>query len=139
MWKGEAMATDAATRVGPYLQRLIDNDYAQDNLRQAAASIQAAYERASKRRVKVSRDEKLRRQVRDATRSVSEAAAALRANRKKPKRRWGRRLLVLLGLGALGAAAALAASEDLRRKVSGEESAQPETEVGPAPAEPVSA
>jgi hypothetical protein len=133
------MATDAATRVGPYLQRLIDNRYAQDNLRQAAASIQAAYERASKRRVKVSRDEKLRRQVRDATRSVSEAAAALRANRKKPKRRWGRRLLVLLGLGALGAAAALAASEDLRRKVSGEESAQPETEVGPTPAEPVSA
>ena len=97
----------AATR---YAQQLIDNGYAQDNLREAAESIRAAYQRAQKRRVKPSRDEKLRRQVRDAAQSLGEAASALRSGRKRPKKRWGRRIAIVLGVGALAAAAAMAAS-----------------------------
>jgi hypothetical protein len=110
---------DRATKLAPYVERLVENGYAQERLSDAASSLQAAYERASKRRVKASRDEKLRRQVRDAAQALSEATNALRTGRKKPKKRWGRRLLVVLGLGALAGAAALAVSEDLRKSLLG--------------------
>jgi hypothetical protein len=79
------------------------------------ASLRAAYRRASKRRVEPTRDEKLRRQVREAARSLTEAASALKTGRQKPKRRRGRRLIVVLALGVGGAAALLAA----RRKLLG--------------------
>ena len=108
-----------ATRMGMYGQRLLDNDYVQENLSQAVESLRAAYRRASKRRVEPTRDEKLRRQVREAARSFAEAASALKANRQKPKRKRGRRLIVVMVLGAAGAAALLAANEELRIKILG--------------------
>jgi hypothetical protein len=66
-----------ADRTGTYVQRLIENEYVQENLAQAADSLRAAYRRASKRRVEPMRDEKLRRQVREAALSLREAASAL--------------------------------------------------------------
>ncbi len=109
------MASDTETKAGIYAQRLLDNEYVQDNLAQAVESLRAAYRRASKRRVEPTRDEKLRRQVREAARSLTEAAGALRTGRQKPKRRRGRRMIVVLALG-VGAAAALLAA---RRKLFG--------------------
>jgi hypothetical protein len=114
------MATsDTATKAGSYAQRLLDNDYVQENLADAVKSLRAAYGRASKRRVEPTTDEKLRRQVRQAASSLSEAASALRAGRTKPKRRWGRRMLFGLALGAGATAAVLAANGDLRRRILG--------------------
>lgn len=113
------MASDTATRMGIYGQRLLDNDYVQENLSQAVESMRTVYRRASKRRVEPTRDEKLRRQVREAAHSFAEAASALKADRQKPKRRRGRGLIVVLALGAGGAAVLLAANEELRRKVLG--------------------
>jgi hypothetical protein len=113
------MASDTETKAGIYAQRLLDNEYVQDNLAQAVESLRAAYRRASKRRVEPTRDQKLRRQVRQAALSLTEAASALKAGRQKPKRRRGRRLIVVLALGVGGAAALLAANEELRRKVLG--------------------
>jgi hypothetical protein len=113
------MASDSATQAGIYAQRLLDNEYVQENLAHAVESLRAAYRRASKRRVEPTRDEKLRRQVRAAARSLTEAASALKTGRQKPRRRRGRRLIVVLGLGVGGAAALLAANEELRRKVLG--------------------
>jgi hypothetical protein len=113
---------DTAARVGPIAERLLENQYAQENLREAVENLRGAYRRASKRRVKPAEDKKLRQQVREAAASLTEAAKALHSGRQKPKKRWGRRLLILLGLGAAGMAAALAASEDLRNKVLGESS-----------------
>jgi thiamine pyrophosphate-dependent acetolactate synthase large subunit-like protein len=133
-------ATDTAARIRPYVERLVENDYVQENIRDAAANLRAAYARASKRRVKPARDEKLRRQVRQAAVSLNEATQALRSGRRKPKRRPARRLLIVLGVGALGAAAALAASEDLRRKLFGGESkAGPATTPAAEPSAPVAA
>jgi chemotaxis response regulator CheB len=113
------MASDTTTKAGMYGQRLLNNNYVQENLAQAAESLRAAYHRASKRRVEPTRDEKLRRQVREAARSFAEAASALKADRQKPKRKRGRQLIVVLALGAGGAAALLAANEELRNKILG--------------------
>ena len=107
------MASETATKTGMYAQRLLDNEYVQENLAQAVESLRAAYRRASKRRVEPTRDEKLRRQVREAARSLTEAASALKTGRQKPKRRRGRRVIVVLGLGVGGAAALLAARKKL--------------------------
>ena len=113
------MASNATSRMGMYGQRLLENDYVQENLSQAVESLRAAYRRGSKRRVEPTRDEKLRRQIREAARSLAEAASALKADRQKPKRRRGRRLILVLALGAGGTAALLAANEELRRKILG--------------------
>ena len=110
---------DKAARVGPIAERLLENQYAQENLREAVENLRRAYQRASKRRVKPAEDKKLHQQVREAALSLTEAAKALKSGRQKPKKRRGRRLLILLGLGAAGVVAALAASEDLRNKVLG--------------------
>jgi thiamine pyrophosphate-dependent acetolactate synthase large subunit-like protein len=115
-------STQTASRLGPYVERLLDNAYAQEQLREAAASLRAAYERASKRRVEPTRDEKLRRQLRDAARSIAEAGQALKSGRRKPKKRRGRRVLLVVGAGVLGAAVAVALSEQLRNKLLGSDS-----------------
>jgi chemotaxis response regulator CheB len=116
------MASDTASMMGTYGQRLLDNDYVQENLSQAVESLRAAYRRATKRRVEPTRDQKLRRQVREAAHSFAEAASALKADRQKPERRRGRRLIVVLALGAGGTAALLATNEELRRKILGDNS-----------------
>jgi hypothetical protein len=116
------MDTKTASRAGTYFDRLLENTYAQDRLLEAIENLRVASRRASKRGVEPARDEKLRRRVRQAALSVTEAAKALKSGRKKPDRRKGRRALILLGIGAAGAAAALAASEDLRNKLFGGDS-----------------
>jgi hypothetical protein len=110
-------ASDAASRAAPYLQRLVENEYVQDNLSDAFGSLRAAYGRASGRKaVDAADDKKLRRQVRDAAGSLREAAIALKTGRKKPKKKRGRLLLLLV---AGGAAAALAVNEGLRKRAMG--------------------
>jgi hypothetical protein len=112
--------TETASEAGQYLERMLDNRYVQERLVEAAENLRAAYRRASKRRVEPTNDKKLRRQVRSARLSLTEAAKAakaLKTERKKPKRRKVRRALMFLGIGAFAAAAALAASEDLRKKL----------------------
>jgi hypothetical protein len=106
------MAGNTTRKTGIYAQRLLDNEYVQDNLAQAADSLRSAYRRASKRRVEPTRDEKLRGQVRQAALSLREAASALKTGRTKPKPRWRRRVIVAMAVGA-GAAAIVTA----KRKV----------------------
>lgn len=70
------MPATAAYRLAPYVQELLDNEYAQENLLEGAAKLRAAYERSKKRRVKAARDRKLRRQLRVAALSIGEGAKA---------------------------------------------------------------
>jgi chemotaxis response regulator CheB len=111
-------ASDTAGRAGLYAQRLIENEYVQANLAQAAESLRAAYRRASRRRIEPTTDEKIRAQIRQAALSISEAANALKTGRQKPKRRRGRRL-VIVAVAVGGAAALLAADEELRKSIFG--------------------
>ena len=126
------MASDGAANAGIYAQRLIENEYVQENLAQAAESLRAAYRRASKRRVEPTRDEKLRKQVRQAALSLREAASALQSGRRKPKKR-GRRILLVLVVGVGAAAAIVATNEDLRRKLIGDENTRGEDAGATAP------
>jgi hypothetical protein len=126
---------DRRARAGNYAQRLIENAYVQENLAQAADSLRAAYRRASKRRVEPMRDEKLRRQVRGAALSLREAASALQSDRRKPKKRRGRRVMLVLALGAGATGAVVASSEELRRKLLDGESARGDGSVASSAAE----
>jgi hypothetical protein len=124
--------TDTA---GVYAQRLLDNDYVQQNLVDAADALRAAYRRASKRRVEPARDEKLRLQLRQAALSIGEAASSLKSGRRRPKGRRRRQVLVILGLGA--AVAAVVASGRAKRKLLGSPSpAHPGSVQTPASSDP---
>jgi hypothetical protein len=120
-------ATDTASRLTPYIEELLDNEYARENLREGASQLRAAYERSQKRRVKATHDRKLHRKLESAGAALGAGAKALASGRRKPERRRGRRLAWLLGIGVFGAGLALAANEDLRSSLFGTSShpAQP--------------
>lgn len=111
--------TDARSRLLPLAEELIDNNYARENLREGAEKLRQAYARAQKRRVKPSRDRKLRRQFEAAIAALDEGTAALASGRKKPKRTGRKVVLALLTVTAAATATALALNEDLRESVLG--------------------
>lgn len=111
--------TKIPSSLKPLAEELLDNTYARDNLTEGAEKLRQAYERSRKRRVKPSKDRKLRRQIEAAVAAIDEGTAALASGRKKPKRTGRKVVLVLVGAAAAGAAAVLATNEDLRNQVLG--------------------
>jgi hypothetical protein len=111
--------TDAPSRLLPFAAELLENNYARENLREGGEKLRDAYERARKRRVKPTRDRKLRRQFEAAIAALDEGTAALASGRKKPRRTGRKVTLALLGIAGAGAATALALNEDLRNSVIG--------------------
>ena len=111
-----AWAAGKAVQSNPYLQRVIDDEDLRENLRQAFESTRRAYGRMANGKgpaKAILDDRKTKKELKRAAGSLSEAADTLRGVRKKGKRRRrGGLLLVLL----VGAGAALALSEDLRKK-----------------------
>jgi len=115
-------ATDTASRLTPYIEELLDNEHARENLREGVSQLRGAYERSKKRRVKAADDRKFRRQLESAATALGAGAKALANGRRKPERRRGRQLVWLLGIGIFGAGLALAANEDLRSSLFGSSS-----------------
>ncbi len=111
--------TDIPSRLKPFAEELLDNNYARQNLQEGAAKLQDAYERSRKRRVKPSKDRKLRKQLEAAIQAIDEGTAALASGRHKPSHKGRNLALVLLLAVAAGTAAVLATNEDLRDKVFG--------------------
>ena len=103
-------------RENPYVQRLIEDEELRDSLKDAFESAKSAYGRATgngKGTVKaVTSDKKVQKDLKAAAESIREASERLRAPKKK-KSRLGR--IILLAL--VGAALALAFSEDARKTV----------------------
>jgi hypothetical protein len=111
--------TDIPSKLRPLAEELLDNNYARDNLQQGAEKLREAYERSQKRRVKPSKDRKLRKQLEAAVAAFDEGTAALASGRQKPKRTGRNVVLTLIGLALAGAAAFLATNEEMRGKVLG--------------------
>ena len=111
--------TDAPSRLLPLAEELLENRYARENLREGVDQLRDAYGRAQKRRVKPSRDRKLRRQFEAAIAAIDEGTAALASGRTKPKRSGRKVVLGLVAVTAAGAAVALALNDELRESVFG--------------------
>jgi ferric-dicitrate binding protein FerR (iron transport regulator) len=94
----------ADTRPIAVLDRLMEDDYLQEQLSAGAGRLQAAYKRArAVRKEQAVKDQRLYEHVRGAVESLSEAARRAAGKPKpQPKRRW-RRLGVLLVAVAVGA------------------------------------
>jgi hypothetical protein len=111
--------TKIPSSLRPLAEELLENNYARENLAEGAGKLRDAYNRAGKRRVKPSKDRKLRKQVEAALAAIDEGTAALASGRKGPKRTGRKVVLVLLGAAAAGAGVVLATNEELRGQVFG--------------------
>lgn len=114
--KAGARATGKAVLNNPYVERLAGDRELRDNLRTAFESSRKAYARIADGRgpQAIVDDKKTQRQLRDAGRSLRDAADTLRGGRQK-RRRKRRGGLILLAL--VGAGAAVTLNEGLRKKV----------------------
>jgi ferric-dicitrate binding protein FerR (iron transport regulator) len=93
--------TEKAKSVLPYLQRLLEDEYVQEQVREAAVGLRHAYGRAATRREQAPEDKKLYDHLRQAATSIRDAAKALREPEPPPKRRA--RKVLIIGLAAGGA------------------------------------
>ena len=111
-----AVAAGKAARSNPYVQRIVEDDELRDNLRTAYESARNAYARMSNGKGPVKAltdDKKTQKELKEAATSLRTAADSLRGAKAKRKGRRGSKILLLL----VGAGAALALSEGLRKKV----------------------
>jgi len=108
-----AYAAGKAVRSNQYVKRLMEDEELRDNLRSAFTSAKNAYGRINgKGPAKALDDKKTQRALKDAAASFKEATDQLRGVKKRKKRKGRLFLLALVGAGA-----ALALSEGLRKKV----------------------
>lgn len=115
-------AKSAAAKAGsnPYLKRIVEDEELRESVVTAFEAARAAYDRLSSNGSVIDTaidDKKLHKDLKQAAEALKEAGAALKEGpERKPKRKKGgigRKLLLLV----VGAAIALALSEDLRNKV----------------------
>jgi hypothetical protein len=107
-----------AARSNPYVQRVMEDDDLQDNVRVAFDAARDAYDRLSSSKSAkkaIQNDKKLHKDLQVAAEALKEAGASLSNPKKKKKRKGGlgRKLLILGVAGGL----AIALSADLRSKV----------------------
>jgi hypothetical protein len=112
-------ASAAAATTSPWVQRLAEDEELRDNFRVAFEAAKDAYDRISdgKSPRELVDDKKLQKDLKQAADALKGAGSALKEGptkkQAKKKHGFGRKLFVL----AIGAAIALALSEDLRSKV----------------------
>jgi hypothetical protein len=110
-----AVATGKAVASNEYVTRLVEDEELRDNLRDAYESAKKAYSRMSNGKGPAKAlfdDKKTQKELQHAAASLKEAADGIRGGKKrKGKKRTGLLLLIV------GAGAAIALSEGLRKKV----------------------
>ena len=111
--------SEIPSQLRPLAEELLENGYARENIQEGAEKLRDAYERSRKRRVKPSKDRKLRRQIEAAVAAIDEGTAALASGRRKPKRTGRNLVLVLIGAALAAAGYVLATDEELRGQVLG--------------------
>ncbi len=111
-----AVAAGKAAANNPYVNRLIEDEELRDNLRNVYESARKAYSRMSNGKGPAKAlldDKKTQRELQNAAAELKAAADALRGGgrRRKGRKRTGLLLMIV------GAGAAIALSEGLRKKV----------------------
>ena len=104
-------------RYNPYVQRIIDDEDLRENIVTAYESARNAYGRLTNGKSPTKQifdDKKLQKEVKKGAEAIKDASVALRESPKKRRRGGVGRFLLL---GVVGAGAALAVSEGLRKKV----------------------
>ena len=112
-------STDAPSRLLPLAEELLDNRYARDNLREGAEKLRDAFGRARKRRVKPSRDRKLRAPVRGRDHGARRGHGGARERPQEAEANRPQGHADGSAVIGVAAAAALALNEDLRESVLG--------------------
>ena len=84
----------------PYIQRVVEDEYVQEQLRSAVSGARAAYLRARKQRGQVVEDKGLYRNLRQAATALQKATGALRPPPPEPKHRGRKLAAVALAMGA---------------------------------------
>jgi hypothetical protein len=98
-------ATDQMSRLTPYLERLLRDEYIHEQLGDAVTGLRRSSQRAKGRgAAEALKDRRLRNQLSAAARSLNAVGRAL-SQPEPPKRHWFRRALLL---AAAGGGAALA-------------------------------
>jgi hypothetical protein len=118
--KKAAQAKRAAlkARYNPYVQRIVDDEELRDNIWQAYESARKATTRLKNGKSpsnQIFDDKKLQKDIKKAAESIRDASVSLRDAPKRKRKSGGIGKLLLLAV--IGAAAALALSEGLRKKV----------------------
>src|SRR5437588_7193133 len=75
----------------PYIRRVLEDEYIQEQLRSAASGIRAVYRRVSRQGGQAAEDKRLYGNLRQAATSIRKATTALQRPKPQPKRR-GRKL-----------------------------------------------
>ncbi|MGA9875685.1 MAG: hypothetical protein WBQ21_07745 [Solirubrobacteraceae bacterium] len=107
-----------AVRGSDYLKRLIEDEQLRENLLAAYAAGRSAYGRVSNGKPAskaLLEDHKLHKELSEAASALRDASYAIKQPAAKPKRKGGLGRVLLLAV--VGAALALALSEDLRSKL----------------------
>lgn len=84
----------------PYIQRMIEDDYVQEQLRSAAASARAAWTRTRKQGTQAAGDKRVKRNLAQAVGALRKATQALRPPEPEPKHRVRKLAVLTLAVGA---------------------------------------
>jgi hypothetical protein len=127
--------TKTATSALPYLQRLLEDDYVQEQLLDAAAGLRTAYGRAAYKRAQAAEDKKLYSSLRRAATSIRNAAIALRQAPEPPPKHRGRNILII----AFAVGATIAMTKWAQQRPEAAWSETPAAPASPPPSEPAGA
>jgi hypothetical protein len=84
----------------PYIRRVLEDEYVQEQLRSAASGLRAVYQRASRQGGQAAEDKRLYGNLRQAATSIRKAATALQRPKPEPKRRGRKVATAALAAGA---------------------------------------
>ena len=97
--------TNRAKTVIPYARRAVEDQYVQEQVRNAVARLSDAYARVSRQKADAAEDKKLYRSLRSAAVSIRKAAGAIEEPPPKQKRRGRKALLSALTLAGIAVVA----------------------------------
>jgi hypothetical protein len=118
--------TERAKQALPYLRGLADDEYVQEQIRNALDGLAGVSRRIARERGKAAEDKKLYDNLRQAATSVRNASRALQRRKAEPKRR-GRKVIAAAAMG--GGIAVLISQRDRLKSTFGGKDTRPDRDA----------